>query len=116
MGGDVDMKISIKQLKEIMGTKVYLEHEQYRLNMLKNNSEEIYNLAYQIDCHINIYEYLLIISETATEEELATIINYPDFIDYVYEEWLKTDYDDLYEFIKDFVREETRKEFQKEAA
>ena len=44
------MTMNIKQLREIMGTKVYLEHEHYRLNMLKNNPEEIYNLAYQIDC------------------------------------------------------------------
>lgn len=110
------MTMNIKQLREIMGTKVYLEHEHYRLNMLKNNPEEIYNLAYQIDCYINIYEHLLIISETATEEELAMIINCPNFIDYAYKEWIKTDYDDLYEFVKVLVQEEAMKEYQKEAA
>lgn len=117
MGGDDEMSICIKQLREIMGTKVYLEFEQYRQEMLRQPPDEIFNLCYQTDCIINIYEHLLIISETATEQELAMVINYPDFINYVYSEWIKIDYEgDLFEFVKNFVRDETEKLYWKEVA
>ena len=111
------MSIPIKQLREIMGTKVYLEFEQYRIKMLKKQSEEIFNMCYEIDCIFNTYEHLLIISETATEQELATVINYPDFINFVYGEWINVDYDgDLFEFVKEFVSDEAEKLYWKEAA
>ena len=111
------MSVSVKHLRELMGSKVYLEFEQYRQDMLKQPPNEIFNLCYQTDCIVNIYEHLLIISETATEQELITVINYPDFIHYVYSEWIKIDYDgDLFEFVKDFVRDETEKLYLKEVA
>lgn len=111
------MSIPIKQLREIMGTKVYLEFEEYRMKMLKKQPEEIFDLCYEIDSIINIYEYLLIISESATEQELATVINYPDFIKFVYDEWINVDYNgDLFEFVKEFVRDESEKIYWKEAA
>ena len=48
---------------------------------------------------------------------MVTVINCPDFIKYVYDEWTKTDYDgDLFEFVKEFVRDETEKSYWKEAA
>ena len=41
--------MNIEHLRELMGAKVYLEFEQYRTQMLKNEAEDIFNLAYQID-------------------------------------------------------------------
>lgn len=117
MGGDEKMSIGIQQLREIMGTKVYLEFEQYRQDMLQQPPDTIFNMCYQNDCIVNIYEHLLIISETATEQELATVINYPDFINFVYSEWIKIDYDgDLFAFVKEFVHDAAEKTYWKEAA
>ena len=62
------MNLDIKQLKDLMGSKAFLEFEQHRQDMLKQPPDVIFNLCNQIDCMVNIYEHLLIISETATEQ------------------------------------------------
>ena len=111
------MCLDIKQLRDLMGNKAYLELEHYHQEMLSKTPDDIFNLCYQIDCFVNIYEHLLIISETATEEELVTVINCPDVIRCIFDEWCKMDYeDDLFEFVKEFVRDETERLYWKEAA
>lgn len=107
----------LKLLREVFGKKVYMEFEQYRSQMLREEPKEIFNNAYQIDCHITMYEYLLSIGEQLSENEMMVVIGFSDFLEFLYGEWLKTDLgeEDLYQYIQDVIRNKTKSEYKEVA-
>lgn len=69
--------------------KLFRELETYKASMLELDKEEIYGAAYEIDCVISIYEFLLETVEDRAEDFLETVIVFPNLLLFLYHKWLE---------------------------
>lgn len=81
--------MSLEELREVLGMKIYLEYEVFKLGMLQKSVEDLYKEAYQIDTYINLYEIILEMSQSLDESEIKNILLCPDFLAFLYDMWLK---------------------------
>ena len=95
------------KLRSIFGTKIYLEFESYKKDMLSKTPEEIFKHSYQNDYYVRFYEELLELSKELTEMELSNIILIQNFMDIVYAEWISSitwSEDELSDFLSNLIR------------
>lgn len=78
-----------KQLEATFCWKIGGELKLFQYQVLKKEKEEIYGLAYRIDCMLRIYEILIELSRSLSAEELEGCIRTSGLLDYLYERWLK---------------------------
>ena len=110
--------MNLNELKEMFGIKIYLEFEMYKRDMLKKSSEEIFEKAYEIDCYVTMYEYLLEMSQKLKKEEIESILFFPRFLAFLYGEWLgrsEVTQEEMYAYIYGEIQKQTQ-EFVKEVA
>ena len=110
--------MNLEYLRELLGIKVYLEFDNFKKGMLKEEPKEIFNQAYKVDCYINFYEHLIGMSERLGEDEIKSVIFFPSFLAFLFEEWIKRPElgsNDMYEFISEEIQKQTR-EYLKEVA
>lgn len=69
--------------------KISSELKLFKNNIMQKSKEEIFGLAYRIDCIITIYELLVELSESLSTEELLKCIEIPGLLTYLYGKWLK---------------------------
>lgn len=81
--------MKLKELQELFCAKIAIEYKEFKEHELQLSSEEIFAHAYQIDCMINIYEFVLEMSQNLSEEVLKNLILKPDLLVYLYEAWMK---------------------------
>lgn len=83
--------------------KISSELTLFKNNVMQKPKEEIYGLAYRIDCIITIYEILMELSETLPTEELNRCIATPGLLTYLYGKWLK-EYDSRNSDVESAIR------------
>lgn len=76
-------------LQVLFCLKINREYRQYKDAMLDREPEEIWNSAYEIDNHINLYELLLEMSQNLGEDALIRLIAFPGLLAFLYARWLK---------------------------
>lgn len=95
--------MSLEEMCEVFGMKIYLEYEVFKLGMLQKNVDEVYKEAYKIDTYINLYELLLEISQRLDVSEIKNILLCPNLLTFLYDLWLKYEdshVSDLEEFLR----------------
>lgn len=95
--------MSLEEMREVFGMKIYLEYEVFKLSMLQKNVGELYQEAYKIDTYINLYEILLELSQRLDVSEIKNILLCPNLLTFIYDLWLKYEdshVSDLEEFLQ----------------
>ena len=100
--------MNLEEMREVLGMKIYLEYEVFKQTMLKKSVEEVYESAYQVDSYINLYEFLLEMSQELGEEDIRQILLIPNILTFLYDEWLSFE-DSRSEDLCDFIRRRIRK-------
>lgn len=99
--------MSLEEMREIAGIKIYMEYELFKLQMMKKSVNEVYECAYQIDSYINLYEFLLEMCQEFEEREIKVILLTPNILAFLYDEWLSFE-DSSSEDLTGFIRREIR--------
>lgn len=95
--------MTLEEMREVFGIKIYLEYEVFKLSMLQKGVSELYQEAYKIDTYINLYELLLEISQRLDVSEIKSILLCPNLLAFLYDLWLKYEdshVSDLEEFLR----------------
>ena len=79
-----------KQLEEAFRQKISRELEEFKEEALRMGKEEIFSIAYRIDCMTRIYEMLAEHSGDLGEEELKRCIQEEGLLQSLYQRWLKS--------------------------
>lgn len=78
-----------EQLEQTFRWKITAEMKLFKERVLQEKKEEIFALAYRIDCTIRIYEILLESCGRMGEAELESCIGTGEILQFLYERWLK---------------------------
>lgn len=103
-----------KELERTFCWKLTGELKLFKYRILQKEKEEIYALAYRIDCIINIYEILMEFSKEMTTQELEQCMQIPEVLIHFYWRWMKVP-DSKNEEMERTVRN-TIREIREEAA
>ena len=76
-------------LAQTLRWKITAEMKIFKGRTMKKEKEEIFALAYRIDCTVRIYEILLECCGRMGEAELESCIGTGGILDFLYERWLK---------------------------
>ena len=82
--------IKREQLEEVFCHKINGELEGFKEGALRLEKEEIFSIAYRIDCMIRIYETLAERSGELGEEELKRCVQEEGILQSLYQRWLKS--------------------------
>lgn len=77
------------QLEQTFRWKITAEMKLFKEHMLQTEKEEVFALAYRIDCTVRIYEILLECCSRMGEAELESCTGTGGILDFFYERWLK---------------------------
>ncbi len=77
------------KLEQTFRWKITAEIKLFKGRVLQAEKEEIFALAYRIDCTVRIYEILLECCGRMGETELEGCIGTGGILDFLYERWLK---------------------------
>lgn len=97
-----------EELEKLFNVKIGLELERFKKKMLKQEPEEIFARAFQIDCVVNIYEILLEMSQKTEKEALEILLAFPGLLAFLYSRWTKWDSsfeEELQECLEESVKE-----------
>lgn len=94
--------MAIEVWREMFCYKISSELTEVKLQILRQNKEEIWACAYQIDSIINIYEILLEMSQKLSVGQLKYCIQTPQLLTSLYSEWMKIS-DSAYEEMKEYL-------------
>lgn len=78
-----------KQLESTFCWKISGELKLFKYHVLRMEKEEIFALAYRIDCILRIYEMLIELSRSLSSEELEGCIRTAGLLDYLFDRWQK---------------------------
>lgn len=78
-----------EKLESLCYEKIDKELKFYKSCIMDKSKEEIYSAAYEIDCVISIYEFLVEIIDNLEEVYLETILVFPNLLLFLYSRWLK---------------------------
>lgn len=98
-----------EELERIFCWKISSELKLFKYRTLQKEKEEIYSMAYRIDCIISIYEILLEVCKEMTVKELERCMSTPDVLSHLYWRWLRapdSKNEELEQVIKIAIREE----------
>lgn len=98
----------LKELRSLFCFKIAMELKNFKIMVLSKKPDEIYEMAYQIDTMINIYELLLEMCGDMGMETLKSLLSIPQVMSLLYEQWLKKE-DSRMEEMQDFLEDETAK-------
>ena len=76
-------------LKELFCVKITLEIQHFKEEQISMEPEEIYQHSYQIDCMVNIYEYMLEISQELSQQLLISLMLFPNLLAFLFDRWLE---------------------------
>lgn len=79
-----------EKLEEAFCHKISEELEGFKEEALKLEKEEIFSIAYRIDCMIRIYETLAERGGELGEEELKRCVQEEGILRFLYQRWLKS--------------------------
>ena len=79
----------LQEFRELFCFKISMELKWFKLAVLGKKPYEIYDMAYEIDTMINIYEILFAMSENMDMETLQSLLTVSRVIAFLYEQWLK---------------------------
>ncbi len=82
--------IKREKLEEAFCHKINGELEGFKEEALRLEKEEIFSIAYRIDCMIRIYETLAERSGELGEEELKRCVQEEGILRFLYQRWLKS--------------------------
>lgn len=88
-------------------SKIYMEMEHYKAEVLKKSPREIYDLSYKTDMLINIADLLADRSEYIPADALGWMIGQPKLLEVLYEKWMQYEdnrMNELESFISDTVK------------
>lgn len=91
-----------KELRELFCFKIGQELNWFKLGVLNKKPEEIYSMAFQIDCMVNLYELMLEMSQKLDVAVIRRLVVFPRILAWLYERWLKQE-DSLMEEMENFV-------------
>lgn len=103
-----------EELERLFCWKINSELKLFKYRIMQKEKEEIYSLAYQIDCIISIFEMLLELCKKMSPQELERCMQIPEVLVYFYWRWMKEP-DSKNEEMEQSLWE-TIKEIEKEAA
>lgn len=78
-----------EELQVLFCAKISLENGRFRQKMLNQKPEEVFAHAYQIDCMINIYELMMVMSQEMGEGMLKKLVIFPNLLAFIYKSWMK---------------------------
>lgn len=78
-----------EELERIFCWKINSELKLFKYRILQKDKEEIYALAYRIDCIISIYEILMEYCKEMTVQELEACMFVPEVLMRLYWRWMK---------------------------
>lgn len=78
-----------EELERMFQGKITTEMKLFQEWVLQLEKEEIFALAYRIDCTIRIYEILMEFSKEISERELEVCNSIEGLLDIFYERWRK---------------------------
>lgn len=78
-----------EELEHSFCWKISSELKLFKYRTLQKEKEEIYGLAYRIDCLINIYEILVEQCKKMSIQELEVCMSTPELLIHLYWQWLK---------------------------
>lgn len=78
-----------KELQKLFCSKIELEVSSFKRKILKQNPENIFEKAYQIECVLGIYELLLEMSWKIEGDTLKKLLVFPNLLAFLYGRWLK---------------------------
>lgn len=80
-----------EKLLSLFCLKINREYQQFKKNQLKLSAEDIYMNAYEIQCYMSLYESMLEMSQDFTENELISLVTFPEVLAFLYGEWLRVE-------------------------
>ena len=99
--------MTLEEMREVVGNKIYLEYEVFKQTTLKKSVEEVYESSYQIDSYINLYEFLLDMCQEFEKEELIKILIIPNILGFLYDKWISFE-DSSSEDLTNFINREIK--------
>lgn len=78
-----------EELERIFCWKISAELKGFKYKIMQMEKEEIYALAYQIDCIVRIYENLVEESGTLKDAQLKRCMEISNLLQFIYEKWLE---------------------------
>lgn len=78
-----------EELERTFCWKLNGELKLFKYRMLQKEKEEIYALAYRIDCIVSIYEILVEYCKEMTVQELEICMSIPEVLTHLYRRWMK---------------------------
>lgn len=99
------------ELERIFCWKINSELKLFKYRVLQKEKEEIYLMAYRIDCIISIYELLMELCKELAEEELKQLMSIPEVLAHLYQRWMKepdSKNEELEQSIRTTIREMNR--------
>lgn len=106
-----------KVVEQTFCWKINSELKLFKHRMLSKTKEEIYGLAYQIDCMLNLYEILLELSQKLETEQLKKCICIPELLAVLYQEWLKipdSQNEEMEHTVRSYIQDQCNEETEKE--
>ncbi len=97
-----------EELERSFCWKINGELKLFKYRVLQKDKEEIYALAYRIDCIINIYEILLELSKELSIQELEQCMQTPEVLAQLYWRWMKvpdSKNEELEQTVRSVIRE-----------
>lgn len=83
------MKMNREKLEHTFCWKINSELKLFKYRILQKEKEEVFALAYQIDCIISIYEILVEYCKEMTTQELEVCMSIPEVLIHLYCRWMK---------------------------
>lgn len=81
----------MEKLISLLCLKVNAEYKQFKLKQLQRPVEEVYNNSYEINIYTCLFETILEMSQMLSEKQLVNLINTPDLLAFLYENWLRVE-------------------------
>lgn len=78
-----------EELERLFCWKINSELKLFKYRIMQKEKEEIYSLAYRIDCIISIFEMLLELCKKMSPQELERCMQIPEVLVHFYWRWMK---------------------------
>lgn len=78
-----------EELERLFCWKINSELKLFKYRIMQKEKEEIFSLAYRIDCIISIFEMLLELCKKMSPQELERCMQIPEVLAHFYWRWMK---------------------------
>ena len=92
-------------MQKLLFHKLLYEYQAYCTDVLDKPKIDIFNLCYEIDAIVNIYEIMAASIDKMSVELVTALLKINGILQYIYSEWLKRD-DGCWTELEEHVKEE----------